>query len=74
METTDFAWALRRLLAGDKLARHGWNGRNQFICIQRPDLNSKMTLPYIFISTEARNLVPWVASQTDILSSDWRTI
>ena len=39
--------------------------------LQRPDANSKMTLPYIFMSTAQGDLVPWLASQTDMLAADW---
>lgn len=31
-----------------------------------------MTLPYIFMSTAQGDLVPWLASQTDILATDWQ--
>ena len=30
-----------------------------------------MTLPYIYMKTADDNLVPWLASQTDILAQDW---
>lgn len=30
-----------------------------------------MTQPYIYMTTEQGDLVPWVASQTDILATDW---
>ncbi len=46
--------------------------------IQTPDENSNMTLPYIYIEYPVRHpaypngsRVPWLASQTDILSEDW---
>lgn len=63
-----------------KAYRKGWNGKNIHIELQRPDENSKMTLPYLYMVTtnvksEAENpprgLVPWLASQTDILAEDW---
>lgn len=68
----DFAEALKHLFAGQKLYRQGWNSTNQFIALQQPDENSKMTLPYIYINTVNGQLVPWVASQTDILARDWQ--
>jgi hypothetical protein len=52
-------------------SRRGWNGPNQFIALQVPDANSKMTLPYIYISTVQGNRVPWFPSQADLLSVDW---
>ena len=30
-----------------------------------------MSLPYIYMSTAQSDLVPWLASQTDILAHDW---
>ena len=32
------------------------------------------TLPYIYIQTVQRDLVPWLASQTDQLAEDWRLV
>mgnify|MGYP001614980343 CR=1 FL=1 len=51
--------------------REGWNGIGQHIALQVPDENSKMTLPYFYISTVDDKLVPWLASQTDMLADDW---
>lgn len=34
----------------------------------------KMTLPYIYMYTAQGDNVPWLASQTDMLSEDWVTI
>ena len=66
-----FSWALLRLKDGGKMRRKGWNGKGMYIELQKPDKHSKMTLPYIFMKTADNNLVPWLASQTDILSDDW---
>ena len=71
METRDFSWALRALKAGDRMRRTGWNGKGMWVELQRPDVYSKMTLPYIYMRTAQGDLVPWLASQTDILSEDW---
>lgn len=30
-----------------------------------------MTLPYIYMRTVQGDLVPWLASQTDLLANDW---
>lgn len=67
----DFGEALKRLKADKKVSRTGWNGPGQFLELQRPDDHSKMTLPYIFIMTVQSDLVPWLASQTDMLADDW---
>lgn len=64
--------AINHLQEGGSVARAGWNGANQFLTLQVPDANSKMTLPYIYITTVQGDRVPWHASQTDILASDWK--
>lgn len=69
-----FDQALQLLKAGHRLARQGWNGKNMYIELQRPDEYSKMTLPYIFMFTATQDLVPWLASQTDILAEDWEMV
>lgn len=51
--------------------REGWNGKDMYITLQCPDENSKMTQPYVYMKTAEGNLVPWVASQTDLLAEDW---
>lgn len=72
-----FSMALEVLKLGRKVARRGWNGKGLWLELQRPDANSKMTLPYIFMSypDDAPNTpgarVPWLASQTDLLAEDW---
>lgn len=68
-----FEEALVNLKGGLSVARYGWNGANQFLTVQRPDEHSKMTLPYIYITTVQGDLVPWLASQTDLLAEDWYT-
>jgi len=73
----DFGWAIIQLKDGHKVYRQGWNGKGIFLELQVPDEHSKMTLPYIFINTmglqndNAKALVPWLASQSDMLSEDW---
>jgi hypothetical protein len=82
-DTMTFSEALEAIKSGGKVARTGWNGKGIFIQIQRPDAHSKMTHPYIYIDTTGlqsdnldapRSLVPWLASQTDLLSDDWMVV
>ena len=77
---TGFGYALSQLKQGKQLARKGWNGKCIFIKLQLPDTNSKMTSPYIYIDTSGlqtdnhdapKSLVPWLASQTDMLAEDY---
>ena len=69
--TNSFGWAIEQLKAGKKVARSGWNGKGMHLELQHPDEHSKMTLPYIFMFTAQGDYVPWLASQTDMLSEDW---
>lgn len=67
----DFGLALVALKRGGKVARAGWNGKGMWLALQTPDESSKMTLPYIYMKTVDDKLVPWLASQTDMLAEDW---
>ena len=73
-QTRDFGQALTGLKNGYKLARDGWNGKGMWIHLQTPTDQSKMTLPYIYMKTADDKLVPWLASQTDILAEDWTVV
>lgn len=71
----DFGVALRLMKdKGYKMTRKGWNGKGQYVQIQYPTETSKMTLPYFYIQTVDGNLVPWLASQTDLLVEDWEIV
>lgn len=70
----DFGEALYYLKVGEEVTRKGWNGKGQFLHLQRPDAHSKMTLPYIYITTVQGDRVPWLASQTDLLAEDWEVV
>ncbi len=67
----DIGSAIECMRGGKKVFRSGWNGKGQYIAIQNPDDHSKMRKPYIYISLVDGELVPWLASQTDILADDW---
>lgn len=70
----DFGVALDLLKKGERVARAGWNGKGQYIELQVPTPESKMTLRYIYIKTVNADLVPWLASQTDMLADDWQLV
>jgi hypothetical protein len=76
----DFGQIIELLKQGKKASRKGWNGKGLWVEMQRPDVHSKMTLPYLYLNypVDAQNTpgarVPWLASQTDILAEDWYEI
>jgi hypothetical protein len=69
--TVSFSRALELLKEGHRVTRVGWNGADQWLKLQTPDEHSKMRKPYIYISPVDGELVPWLASQTDLLDEDW---
>lgn len=82
IDNMTFGLAIESLKQGKKVCRAGWNGKgmylilinpyhnNQFSINEKPELCGTM-LPYIAMKTADNGLVPWLASQTDILSEDW---
>lgn len=82
----DFGEALKFLKGGQCVARKGWNGKNMFLYYvsegkypvkmeaAKPlaDENGLVSYgAYIAMKTAQGNVVPWLASQTDMLSEDW---
>lgn len=67
----DFGWAIKGLKSGKIVGRKGWNGKGMYLGLQEPDDGSVNTLPYIYMITAQGDRVPWLASQTDMLSTDW---
>jgi hypothetical protein len=88
MELHDFGWALKQLRAGHAVEREGWNGSGLFVylvqagsypaqseAIKGKFFNNLVPYgPYLAMKTAQNNVVPWLASQTDILGEDYNTI
>lgn len=85
----NFGEALELLEAGQKVAREGWNGKHMFLflvpgsrfTVNRPPLlgiYEEGTVidycPHIDMKTADNKIVPWLASQTDVLAKDWRKV
>jgi hypothetical protein len=64
-------WAVYKLEHGYKVRRAGWNRKKMHLVFQVPDAHSQMKLPYVYMSTATRDLVPWLWSQPDLLAKDW---
>lgn len=76
----NFGKAYSAMEMGAAVKRSGWNGKGIFIKLQRPDANSFMTVPYMYIDSTGlvsdnpyapRVRAPWVPSQTDMAAEDW---
>lgn len=86
----DFAAALTAVKYGGRRAqRAGWNGKGMFIFLvpgSRFEVNREPLLSvlgagtvvnyhgHIDMKTADGTIVPWVASQTDLLADDWSLI
>jgi hypothetical protein len=85
-EITDFSRALVLLKQGRCVQRVGWNVRGIWLylvpgstfVVNRPPLSTFFAdgraieyLPHIDMRTADGKFVPWLASQTDILATDW---
>lgn len=88
MSTLSFSQALDNIKAGVKMSRTGWNGKGMFLflvpgsvfTVNRPPLlgiypegTEVRYCPHIDMKTADGSIVPWLASQTDLLSNDWET-
>ena len=73
-ENLEFGEALKFLKEGGAVTRAGWNGKGMYIKLQVPDENSKMKKPYLYIKIVTGEFVPWVASNGDLLATDWSMV
>ena len=88
-EAFDFSEALLLLKDGHKMARAGWNGKGMFIFRVPGSVFRVNRLPllgvfqegtevhyhaHIDMKTTDGQIVPWLASQTDLLAEDWQTV
>ena len=80
----NFGQVLELLKQGKKVARRGWNGKGMFLyyvpansypaCTEIAKEEFGATVEYeayIAMKTVQGNVVPWLASQTDVLANDW---
>lgn len=86
-ETTGltFGLAIEALKLGYRVARQGWNGKGMYLKLVQEDwyelLDEKFPEfkrgpewnldPFIMMKTATGSLVPWLASQSDMLAEDW---
>lgn len=82
----NFGLAIEAMKLGKKVCREGWNGKGMFLFLVDGStfaVNRKPLLgiyaeghiinyrPHIDMKTVDDQIVPWVASQSDILADDW---
>ncbi|HHL7968821.1 TPA: DUF2829 domain-containing protein [Escherichia coli] len=82
-----FGLAIEALKLGNKVARAGWNGKGMYLALIAGNTvrqaiadhygHAGETFPVmdaIYMKTADDKLVPWLASQTDVLAEDWQII
>lgn len=85
----DFGFVIRGLKEGRRFARAGWNGKGMFIflvpgsvfVVNREPLLSLLGEgtevqyhAHIDMKTAQGYIVPWLASQPDMLAEDWEEV
>ena len=76
-----FGQTIDALKAGQKVSRNGWNGKGQWL-FMIPASHWETTRglelldgrPWIGIKTVDNCFMPWVASQSDMLVTDWEIV
>lgn len=82
-----FGLAVEAMKKGKKVARTGWNGKGMFLYYVPANTYKAQTeaarshfgdevpyLAYIAMKTAPGEVVPWLASQTDVLADDWAIV
>lgn len=74
-----FGLAISKLKRGDRVQRVGWNGKGMWLALDNGTGLSfsgatAPVLPFIYMSTVTGEVVPWLASQTDVLADDWQDV
>lgn len=75
LERLGFGEVLAALRRGEKVARAGWNGRGQYVAmVFNGHALGRQMPPFLVIVTTTGDVVPWVASQSDLIISDWMIV
>lgn len=75
-----FGLAIEALKKGCKVARGGWNGKGMWLMLMAggdttlPTGEEFPALPFIVMKTATGEIVPWLASQSDVLAEDWALV
>jgi hypothetical protein len=77
-----FGDAIMLLKAGHRVTRAGWNGKGMWLMYVSADLAAKVAFefaareaqPYLVMKTAQDKIVPWLASQSDMLDEDWMVL
>lgn len=86
IQAGSFEWALSHIKAGKRVCRTGWNGKGMFVFLVHgstfrvnrapllavfPEGTEVQYHAHIDMKTATGEVVPWLASQSDLLANDW---
>ena len=82
MEYGGIGWAVAHMRKGWRVRRKGWNASNLWLAyvpggaasIPQKVGGGRNVLAFIAMKTAQDELVPWLCSQTDLLSGDWELV
>lgn len=67
-----FGQALEELKAGHKIAREGWNGKNQYVYMMNFSQPYEFLQPcFVLHNAQGLEQPGWVPSMGDMLAADW---
>ena len=82
----NIGWAVRAMRAGERVGRHGWNGKGMFLFLV-PGSQFKVNRPpllgiypegteinyhaHVDLRTATGEIIPWNCRQADLLAEDW---
>lgn len=69
-----FGQALEAVKNGKTAQRVGWNGKGMWIALQKPDAQSKIGVPYLYMKGVDGKLFPWNPNNLDMLAEDWQIV
>jgi len=78
----NFGQLIEELKSGNKCCRAGWNGKGMFLFLITDwsfttDVDGVEDIPaepFICMKTAGNDLIPWLASQSDVLANDWEVL
>ena len=82
----EIGWAIKQMRNGERVCRAGWNGKGMFLFLVPgstfkvnrapllgiyPEGTEVNYQPHVDMKTVSGSVVPWLASQSDLLATDW---
>lgn len=69
-----FCAAMEAIKANQNVTRKSWDNPDVYLLLSVPEVKNSTdaeVMPYIAMKTADNKLIPWLASQEDLLAEDW---